>query len=198
MRKLLILGAALMLTACATPTGPDAAGSFDRFRVVTTKDFRSYDRVQVLPPEAGPEVLKRVDARRYRVNERPISQRDLDAQLADLEQSLIQAVGREAQIVQQGGEGVLTIAATVTDLNANRPTQAELAAEPGLSLQSIATGDSAVRIELSENGRVLAVIEDRDNVNSLADPEAQVAGIWTTARRHFNRVSANVAALLRD
>ena len=199
MRGTLLTAAAILLAACASATGPEAAGRFDKFNAVETTDFRSYERVQVLAPVAGPDVTKRIDARRgLRSNERVLSQRDVDAQLAGLHQDLIRAIGREAQIVGQGGEGILTIKTVVTELDANRPTQAELSDNPGLSIQSISTGRAAVEMELSENGRVLATLKDRDNVSSLADLRVQGAGIWTTANRFFASVSEKVSALLRD
>lgn len=197
MRGLLIPAAALLLTACATATGPDAANRFDSYRTVQSQDLQSFERVQVLMPTAGPDVAKRIDARR-RLNsrERPLSQRDVDEKLARLHGDLVRAIGRNHQITSQGGEGVLTVRTILTDLNANRPTQADLADNPGLSFQSIATGDAAVTIEFLEDGQVLAVVKDRDNVTNLNDPRAQPAGIWSTADRFFDRVAEKVSALL--
>lgn len=198
MRSLLIsAAAALALAACATgPTGPDAAGRFDSFQAIETSDFRGYDRVQLLMPVPSAEVAARIDARTVgRSDIRPISRRDMDAKLMDLRDDLARELGKQVRIVEQAGPGVVTVRTTLTALNANRPTMAEMADSPGLSFDSIAAGDAAVRIELLEDGQLLAVIDDRDNVTSLNDPGVNTAAIWGTADQFFRQVASKLGAL---
>lgn len=189
--------ASAILAACATPTGPDATGRFDSFQSITTSDFTGYERVQILRPAISPEIAERIDARdigRFE-RERPLGQRDVDARIAELERHLRRQLGNQAQLVGQAGPGVLTVRSTIIELNANRPTQAEVAANPALSLNSIAAGDAGVRFELLEDGQLLAVIEDRDNITTINDPGVGV-GVWSTANQFFGQTSRRLAALL--
>ncbi|GGY44251.1 DUF3313 family protein [Parvularcula lutaonensis] len=198
MRMLFLSAAALALAACASgPTGPDAAARFDTFQAIQTNDFRAYDKVQVLKPVPGPDVASRIDARTVgrRFDRRPISQQDVDAKMNDLYEDLVRELSRHAEIVDESGPGIITVRTIVTDLDANRPTMAELTDNPGLSLQSIAAGDAAVRIELIEDGQVLAVITDSDNVNNLGDPRLAGVAIWETADRFFEQVARKLGDL---
>ncbi|MCQ8186384.1 DUF3313 family protein [Parvularcula maris] len=198
--RALLLALPLCLAACAGgPTGPEAAKRFDRFEAVETNDFRSYEQVQVIAPEAGEELQARADRRLpTRSLEREIATRDIEYKLADLREEIEEALAREVELVEEGGPGILTVRTILTQLEANRPTQAELAAQPGLDFNSISEGRASVRIELSEDGRLLAVIEDADNVTGLNDPRILPgAGIWTTADQHFDAVARKLTALLK-
>lgn len=195
---LLAAAAALALSACATgPTGPEAASRFDSYQ--GERDVTAFDRVQLLRPVASADVQARVGMRSVgisRRDERPISQRDLDAKIDDLYDDLRREIGASARLVDEAGPGVLTIQTTLTDLNANRPTQAELAAQPGLDFRSIASGDASVTYVLSEDGRTIATIRDGDNVTSLADQRVFGAGIWSTADQFFRQTANRMGSLL--
>ncbi|MEM1381127.1 MAG: hypothetical protein AAGH41_10940 [Pseudomonadota bacterium] len=199
MRNLFLSAAFLGLAACATgATGPDAAARFDRFTEVSTRDFTGYDQVFIAAPVAGEDIVKRIGVRipGIRRDVRPLSQRDVDFMLGELNGELRGAVGSVATLVDAPGPGILTIRTILTDLDANRPTQIELAQEPGLSLQSLSAGDSSITLQFLEDGTLLAEARDTDNVVSLQDQGVIAAGIWTTARQHFRQVSNKVAALL--
>ncbi|MEM9839683.1 MAG: DUF3313 family protein [Pseudomonadota bacterium] len=199
MRTILFASVALALAACATGvTGPDAASRFDRFTVVTTKDFTGYERVHIPRPAVGPDVQERIGARTrgIRNDVRPLGQRDVDAMVDRLHRDMQSAVGEVVTLVEAPGPGVLTIKTTVIDLDSNRPTQQELALEPSLSLQSLYAGESSIEFEFLENGELLAEARDTDNVVSLQDQAIIGAGIWTTAQQHFRQVSNKLAALL--
>jgi hypothetical protein len=198
--RLILLAALVGLAGCAAgPTGPEAASRFDNFQEVATRDFRGYEQVQVLAPEAGPDVAERIGARSIgRDRTRPLSQRDVDQKLADLRLEIERALEDQVELVEEGGPGVLTVRTVLTDLDANRPTMAELADEPGLDFNSIASGNAAARVELSEDGRLLAVIEDADNVAGLNDPTLlPPTTVWQTADRFFTQFADRLAALLR-
>lgn len=196
--RFLIPAAALVLAACASgATGPEAAQRFDSFQTVQTDDFTGYTKVQVLSLSVNPEIESRIDVRRVgRDRERPISRRDLDEKLGDFRADIERRLATQAELVEEGGPGVLTVRTIVTKLDANRPTMAELSSNPGLSIQSIAVGAAAARVELSEDGKLLAVIEDEDNVTSLQDQTVLNGAIWQTADRYFARLADKLAALL--
>ncbi|NNU15430.1 DUF3313 family protein [Parvularcula sp. ZS-1/3] len=196
--RFLLPAAVLLLAACASgPTGPEAAKRFDSFQAVQTDDFTGYSKVQVLSLSVSPEIEARVDARTIgRDRERPISRRDLDEKLGDFRADIERRLATQAELVEEGGPGILTVRTIVTELDANRPTMAELADNPGLSIQSLATGAAAARVELSEDGKLLAVIEDEDNVTSLQDQTVLNGAIWQTADRYFARLADKLAALL--
>ncbi|NRA30379.1 MAG: DUF3313 family protein [Parvularculaceae bacterium] len=199
MRKLILSLAILTLAACASsPTGPGATGRFDSFNAVQTRDFTGYDSVYIAMPTASEELLERRNIRTLRRQERPIGDREISFMANQLMGDLNRELGRVATIVGNPGPGVLTVQTEITKLNANRPTQTEMQVEPGLSFESIYAGDAAVTIRLLEDDKLLAVIKDEDNMQRLFDRGPQVFGIWDTARQHFGRVSAKLAALLQD
>jgi hypothetical protein len=199
--RALLLALPLLLAACAGgPTGPEAAKRFDRFEAVETNDFRSYRQAQILAPEMGEDLADRA-GRRFstRSLQREIAVRDVEAKLADLREEIEAKLAEEVELVEEGGPGVLTVRTILTKLDANRPTAAELGANPGLDANSLSAGAASVRIELSEDGRLLAVIEDSDNIAGLNDPRILPgAGIWLTADQHFDAVARKLADLLRD
>lgn len=199
MRKLILSLVILTLAGCATSaTGPGAASRFDSFNAVETRDFTSYDKVYIAMPTASEELLERRNIRSLRRQERPIGDREINFMANQLMSDLNRQLGQVAQVVGNPGPGVLTVQTEITKLNANRPTQTEMQAEPGLSFESVYAGDAAVTIRLLEEDRLLAVIKDEDNMQQLFDRGPQVFGIWDTARQHFGRVSAKLAALLQD
>lgn len=199
MRSIFSALALVALTACVNgPTGPDAASRFDRFEAVGTKDFTGYDKVYIPAPVASEELQARTEifSSNLRRDDRPIAQRDIDAKLSDLHDDLKRAVSKQATLVSAPGEGVLTIITTVTRLESNRPTQAELTRNPALSFQSFSVGAGAVDYELSENGRVLATISDTDNAPPLGAGNDGNQGIWQTVDQFFGQSSRRIADLL--
>lgn len=187
----------LCLVACATPTGPEAKSLFDSFEMTETVDLSSYDRVFIPVVDAGDEVMARIGYRPIGPTDRirPLSARDIERRGEALRDDLVREVGAVATIVEAPAPGVLTISATITDLDANRPTQAELAATPSLDFDSISVGGAAVRVTFSEDGRQLAVAEDAERLTNINDPAVGV-GIWTVSDRFFNRFARQMAALL--
>ena len=198
MRLAALLAAAAVtgLAACATPTGPDAAGRFDAYE--GTADLRGYDAVYVAPVTADEALLARIGARTLGPFDqtRALSERDVAYQQRELAEELTRQLGRVAELRDAPGPGVLTVEAQLTALDANLPTQAELADQPGLDfVRSRSVGDAAARVRLSEDGRELAVIEDRAFRRNLNDPTVGV-GVWNTANQFYDRFSRKVAALL--
>lgn len=197
--KFLISAAALTLAAaCATPaTGPEAADRFDTFEYAAgAVDFSSYEKVYLAPVTASDELKGLVGYRPIGPTDtkRPLDEGDLEEKLSDLGDDLTKALGDAAMLVDAGGPGVLTVEVVLTKLEANRPTMADFAVEPGLSMSSVYSGKAEIEITLSENGKVLATARDGDypQLNETLQP----APIWSTADRYFERVAGKLADLL--
>ena len=197
MRVLPIL-VALLLAACATATGPDAAGRFDRFDGASA-DFRRFDAVHVAAVTVSGDIQARVDGDRSTLSrdDRPLGQRDVERNTAALADAVRREVGAVARLAEAPGPGVLTIALTITSLDANRPTMAEQRANPGLSFDSIAVGGAGVSGELREGEAVLARFEDQNALVRINDPSVGT-GVWTVADRYYRQLGDKLAGLLRD
>ena len=191
----LLLPAAL--TGCATPTGIAAYDAFDAYEGERVS-LAGYEAVHVAPVTSSPEIVARIDVSpigpRNRV--RPLQESTLAEKQDDLAEELARRLSQVATLRDAPGPGVLTVAAELTELQANRPTMAELSAQPGLDFRSVSVGDAGVRITLSEDGRVIGVIDDRAVQRNFNDPTIGVT-TWGTADQYFARVAEKVAALLR-
>lgn len=184
--------------ACASTsvTGPAATGRFDAFEAITTSDFTGYGQVYIAPVQLSEAMLARVDYRPRNSNDRirPLTELEMKRKAEDLGEAMARAVSEVATLTDAPGEGVLTISATLTELDANRPTQAELGANPGLSIKSRYTGRAAVSINFLEGDILLATAEDGD-VDSLDLREIE-GSTWSSANMIFGRIASKVAALL--
>lgn len=196
--KLLACAAALTLAACATPsTGPDATARFDRFEYASgAVDFSSYDQVFIAPITASDELKELVGYRPMGPSDtkRPITLDDLGDKAEDLDDEIRTALGGVVELVGAGGPGILTLEVEMTKLEANRPTQADMIAEPSLSLQSVYAGKAEVMVTFSENGRVLATAVDGDypTLNDTLPP----APIWSTVNQYYSRLARKLADLM--
>ncbi|MEE4209647.1 MAG: hypothetical protein V2I43_10305 [Parvularcula sp.] len=200
MRLISLLFLSAGLVACATGTGPDAARRFTEFEAVTTSDFRGYDRVHLVMPVAGEEIIERIDRRqlgRSAIAERPLGEEDITRALTRLDGDLRRELGPVVTLVETPGPGILTIEPVLIDLDANRPTMTELSFQPQLSMMSISAGDAEVIYRFSEDGRLLATARDRDIEETLGQIPP-VAGIWDTADRFFDLTARRMRALLSD
>ncbi|MEL6379000.1 MAG: DUF3313 family protein [Pseudomonadota bacterium] len=155
-----------------------------------TKPFADYDAVYVAPVEIMiPEGRRRLI--RSRGNEdRGVSQRDQAFKADDFYQDLVLRLQRDFEIVDAAGPGVLTVAATVTELQSSRPTQEDLGRAVGLSPNSLYAGSAAATIIVSENDTILATLSDRYSGN-LNDGFPRV-GIWSDVDRAFSRWARNL------
>ena len=152
----------------------------------------------VAPVTASEDVTRDTDRAPIRRlgGDRPLGARDVTEKTADLEEALKEALAGVARVVDRPGPGVLTVATVVTDLDPNRPTMSQMSAEPGLDFQSISLGGAAVRVELRDGDRVLAVIEDDSPDRRFDDPMIQGSTMWTEANSFFRRFSRDLADLL--
>lgn len=196
-RKALFAAAAVFgLAACATAVGPDAARRFDSFDASGTSDFTGYEQVYLAPVTASQALLDRVEYRRRGPSDttRPLSQRDIDARINDLTEDLATSLGRKATLVDGPGDGVLTVSVVLTDLQANRPTLADMNDEPGLSVDSRYSGGAAAEVTFRENGKTLAVATDSNVGQQRLDLVSPA--LWGETNQFFYGLSQKIAGLL--
>lgn len=195
--KFLVSAAALALvSACATTDGPTGDVQFDQFELVAANlDFSTYEQVYLAPVTASDDLKGMIDYRPKGPSDtkRPISEKDLATKLEDLSEDLTRELDDEVTLVDAPGAGILTIAVVLDKLESNRPTMADMSAEPGLSMQSVFSGRAAVEITFSEDGTILATAEDgySPSLNETLPP----ATVWSTADRYFSRLARKMADL---
>ena len=199
--KLLFTAASFaVLSACATPAGgPAAQDRFDTFELTSTAPvWASYEEVYVAPITASEDLKALIGYRTRGPNDRkrPLSARDIDNKLSDLDEDVRREVKDVATLVGEPGPGVLTIAIEVTRLEANRPTQEEMASETGLSMRSVYAGAAAANITFSEGGTVIATASD--SYTPVLSEVQPVVGIWSTVDRFSGRLAGKIADLLDD
>ncbi len=185
--------AAASLTACAT-TG-EAIDRFDQFTAQQEVDFTSYDAVYLAPVQVAEEITDRIDYRPRGATDRirPLGERDIARNVERLTEEVSEDLAAVTTLVDAPGEGVLTIEITLTDLEAARPTLAELSQEPGLSLQSRALGGASADIVFKEGDKVLATAEDDYRDTDLRDANL---GTFTTAYQFYARLGSKLADLV--
>lgn len=161
------------------------AAEFDRESVEPGADLSTYSVVEVAPVKIA------------LAGARAVAPQDATAKSADLERALRTALAdKGGSGATTPGIGVLTVEATLTRLVANRPTIADIATRPELSHHSVYAGGGAFRVEISENGRLLATIEDDYRVPFDAD--APPVATWRDADRAFSYWARSLADFLRE
>ena len=114
---------------------------------------------------------------------RPVAARDAEAKAAELTAALRRGFAKDFTVVDAPGPGVLVIEATLTRLEASRPTMADYHREPGLGFESVYAGGAAVNIRLSRDGSDVAVLQDR-YTGTFGDGTPRI-GIWQDTDRAF-------------
>jgi hypothetical protein len=174
MRKPLLLAFALV----AMP-----ALAFDQAQVMQPAALSNVQSVHVVPVAlALPATTRRVGARSD--EPRPVAARDAEAKAAELTTALRRGFAKDFTVVDAPGPGVLVIEATLTRLEASRPTMADYHREPGLGFESVYAGGAAVDVRLSRDGSDIAVLKDR-YVGSFSDGSPRI-GIWQDTDRAFS------------
>ncbi|ADM08527.1 hypothetical protein PB2503_02247 [Parvularcula bermudensis HTCC2503] len=206
MMRIVTLAACLMIavSACATspsvPSGPYGQAAQSRFDDFTetagATDFTQYNAVFLAPITVSDEIAERYDIRRPALSgsPRPLSPALVEAKIAELREDLEAALVQVTSLADAPGADILTLEVELIALDANRPTQADFAVSPGLSLQSLYSGEAGAIVTFSTDDTVLAVARDIDRPGlDLTEPGA---GIWSTADRFFRRLADKTAALL--
>lgn len=196
MRILLIVAStflAFTLTACAS--NPPGAGQFDRNSLSSERNLSQYESVYVAKVEISTNLQKSVnyDSHKLSDRKRPISEKDLNRKANDLRQELITSISAIKPIASAPGDGVLTITPILTDLAASRPTSADLADKPSLSINSQYTGKAAATFTFSEGDREFGSVSDSYQGYFQ---DAQFNSTWTDVDRAFSRWARNIAAML--
>jgi hypothetical protein len=116
-----------------------------------------------------------------------LGRRDVDLQLERLQRVV------ERELAQRGALGGAEVNLVVTDLKPNRPTFAQVADRPGLSvIDSVSIGGATIEGEVvTADGRRLPVHYSRYST-SIAD--VQGFGTWQDADRAYNRLADNLAS----
>jgi hypothetical protein len=174
MRKPLLLALALI----AMP-----ALAFDQAQVMQPAALSNVQSVHIAPvalelPAAARRGDRRGDA------PRPVAARDAETKAADLTAALRRAFAKDFTVVDAPGPGVLVIEATLTRLEASRPTMADYHREPGHGFESVYAGGAAVDVRLSRDGSDIAVLKDR-YVGSFGDGTPRI-GVWQDTDRAFS------------
>lgn len=177
MRKPLLLSLALF----ALP-----ALAFDQAQVMQPAALSNVQSVYVAPvavelPAAARRFDRRGDA------PRPVAPRDAETKAADLTTALRRGFAKDFNVVDAAGPGVLVVEATLTRLEASRPTMADYHREPGLGFESVYAGGAAMDVRLSRDGADIAVLKDRYTGN-FGDGLPRV-GVWQDTDRAFTRWS---------
>ncbi|GAB3731195.1 hypothetical protein GCM10028794_07220 [Silanimonas algicola] len=176
MRKPLLVALVLI----ATP-----ALAFDQAQVMQPAALSNVQSVHIAPVAVELPAARRAGARGD--EPRPVAPRDAEAKAADLTAALRRGFEKEFTVVDAPGPGVLVVEATLTRLEASRPTMADYHREPGLGFESVYAGGAAVEVRLSRDGSDIAVLKDR-YVGSFADGAPRI-GVWQDTDRAFSRWS---------
>jgi hypothetical protein len=182
MRKPLLLALALV----AMP-----ALAFDQAQVMQPAALSNVQSVHIAPVTLElPTAARRVGTRGD--EPRPVTARDAETKAADLTAALRRAFAKDFTVVDAPGPGVLVIEATLTRLEASRPTMADYHREPGLGFESVYAGGAAMDVRLSRDGSDVAVLKDR-YVGSFGDGTPRI-GVWQDTDRAFSRWSRQLPA----
>jgi hypothetical protein len=161
--------------------GGALAGGFDTQAIAADADLSSYSSVHVADVATSLERASSYD--RSGSGARPVDADDAAQKAADLREALVAALSRDFSMASGPGAGILTIEATLTELNASRPTMGDYSREPSLGFQSVYAGGASVTIAFSEAGKPLGDVSD-DYASTLGDGRPRI-GIWDDADRAF-------------
>lgn len=179
--------------ACASQGGTP---TFDEASIVSDSRFADYEKVYIADVTISDELRNReAQSRRNSVgsDDRPVTERDLQAKAADLKKQLKREISRSKQIVSAPGEGVLTVQAELLDLVSSRPTMADFAGEPALSSQSRYVGGADIRVTIMDGERMLATVTENYQ-GSFTDQRGN--SIWGDANHGIYIAANKVARLL--
>lgn len=192
--KLAALGAVFFATACAT----SGTSGFDEADISTGADLASYNSVYIADVAVAPELANR-DTRVSTTQalgkyDRPVSQRDLAELAGDIQGALSREVGRVKTTVPAPRPGALTVQATLVDVASNRPTMADVSAQPGLSQQSVYAGGVEIAIVLSDGSEQLATLVER--YDGMLQDDVGPPSTWEDANRGIDITARKLAQLL--
>ena len=186
---------ALTALACASQGAP----KFDQVDTPPDPSLAGYDKVYVADVTVADELASRETAPFKSTSGqevRAVSATDLASKARDVQEELVDQLGKSKQVVDAPGTDVLTVSAMLVDIASNRPTQADLESEASLSHRSLYTGRSEIRVDFSNQGRNLgSVTESYDGTftDSVGNP-----AIWHDADQGIFYTADKVARLLNE
>lgn len=156
--------------------------AFDTARVTQPAALAGVKQVYIAPATLD---LPAAPSRLARAGEGPreVTPRDAQSKADDLTARLREGFARDFSVVDASAPGVLVVEATLTRLEASRPTMGDYQRVPGLSHESVFAGGAAVRLRLVRDGAEVAVIEDRYS-GSFGDGTPRI-GVWQDTDRAF-------------
>jgi hypothetical protein len=157
--------------------------AFDQAQVMQPGALANVQSVYVAPVVLElPAGARRGDRRPHAP--RPVSERDAETKAADLTAALRRGFAKDFTLVEAAAPGVLVVEATLTRLEASRPTMADYQREPGLGFESVYAGGATLSVRVSRDGSDVAVLKDR-YIGSFADGTPRI-GVWQDTDRAFS------------
>lgn len=125
-----------------------------------------------------------------------LSDRDRAFLSARIERSVRAKLDNFRTIVDEAGQGVVTVQPIVTFVTRSRPGLDQVARRPGLSFNSISAGEAAIRYNIRGfNGDLLATVYFRQQSN-LGDGIARISE-WSDATQIFDIASGYLKKSLK-
>ena len=186
LRSVLIGGAA----ALSLSVSPAFAGGFDSERVSGSRALSSFDAVYIAPVNVALDHdVRPFD--HYGAGDRPVTDSDAAMKAADFHAELVDEFSGSFAIAGAPGPDVLTVEATLTKLEASRPTQADYRyRSASLSPRSVYAGGADMTVTFSVDGAPLAEVTDSFDTH-LRDARAR-SGIWSDVDRAFRSWSSRL------
>lgn len=181
--------------AVALSVGTALAAPFDSENLMTDRKLSSFESVYIAPVETNLDldVLRRD---RNGTRDRPVSAEDAARKAADFHDELVGKFGESFSLASAPGPGVLTLQATLTNLESTLPTVDDYDRNSNLSFRSVSAGGAAMTTVFSEDGAPLAEVSDNFD-SSLTDGVVRSA-TWHDADRAFYRWARKLAKFAKE
>ena len=187
--------AVLLLLTAAFSFGAGAASEpFDKFEIGEGADLAAYERVYVAPVMVSERLAARIDYVPLNASDtvRPLSPGNVRRNVEEVEEVIKAAIGKHVTLVDEPGPRDLTIQIILTDLNPNRPSEAELKVRPTMNASSVTAGGAGASVEFLVGDILIALGESAYAGNAL-DGQSHP---WRDADLYFAALARDIASLL--
>ncbi len=172
-----LLALAALSIAAVYPAAPALASSaLDSVNVSTEADLSTFTKIYIAPVEVELKDRFRRNLRDVGAP-RPVSERDQAKKAEDSHEYFVRAFSKKYEVVDEPGEGILTVEPIITRLESTRPTSADYEEVPSLSPFSIYAGGADYRVRLKTGETLLTEISEKYRTD-LFDGQPR-NGIWT-------------------
>lgn len=183
------------LAAVVLSVGTGLAAPFDSENLMTDRELSSFESVYIAPVETNLDLdIPTYD--RSGSKGRPVPPEDAARKAADFHDELVEVFGGSFSLASAPGPGVLTVQATLTNLESTLPTVADYDRNTSLSFRSVSAGGAAMTTVFSEDGAPLAEVSDNFD-SSLTDGVVRSA-TWHDADRAFYRWARKLAKFAKE